>query len=173
MNGFLVLNRAEVTGKLLLFAEGWADFFAAGGAFLVFKKLRLVAPVVLTLNHQAFAALFAISMNKGNAWAKGTGYVQGPSASGASGVPYIYFEKAGRAGIIKGTGTSAFIAYPRIAVYQLTAMYALLLVKSHFCILPLFCLCRQTHIDDRLNLRLLSLRASVQRCFNAERGKGL
>lgn len=97
-----------------------------------FKKLQLITPGVVALNHQAFAAFFTFIVDKGRASAKGACYIQGPSASGASGVSYIYFAQAGGAGITKGTATSAFIAYSRVTVYQLTAMYALLLVKSHF-----------------------------------------
>lgn len=82
---------------LCLFAEGCADFFAAGGTSLVFKELRLAAPVVLALDHQASAALFTFIEDKGNASAKGTRYVQGPAASGAGGIPQINFTQAGGA----------------------------------------------------------------------------
>lgn len=114
-----------------LFAEHRFYFLSAGCAFLVFEKLRLVASGILTPDQQAPAAFFTFFIDKGDASAKGACYVQRPAASRTGGVSDVYFPQAGGAGVAKGTAASAFVAYPRVAVDELTAVDALLLIKSH------------------------------------------
>jgi hypothetical protein len=116
---------------IVLFSQFGFDFFSAGRAFHVLKKLKLQAPLVFALDHQGFAAPLAGILRERPAAAVGARYVQRPPAAGADSVAFLDDAQAGRAVITEGAVTAAFGAEARIRVDQLAAVHAGLFIERH------------------------------------------
>lgn len=115
------------------------DFFTAGGAFCVFKKLHHAAAGILTSDHQRASALFAAFLDKGRLAAGRAGNGEGPAAGGTDRVPFFNGTQTSGAKISKGTVALAEGAEAGIPLDVCTAMDAGLLIAGHFqssCLAP-------------------------------------
>ncbi len=116
---------------ILIICQLGFDLFAAGRARSVLIELKIKASFVLTLNHQRFAARFAVILHKRPVIAVRALYVQWLAAAGAHSVTFLDDTQACWAIKTERTVAAAFGAETRVRFNQLAAVHTRFFIKCH------------------------------------------